>query len=51
MAIDSATVSPEITSQIDTTSRNFETTPLVFFNSGVTAVDGEMVMQTVQLLQ
>jgi len=45
MAIDSATVSPEITSQIDTTSRNFETTPLVFFNSGVTAVDGEMVMQ------
>lgn len=45
MAIDSATVSPELTTQIDTTSRNFETTPLVFFNSGVSAVDGEMVMQ------
>ncbi len=45
MAIDSATVSPELETQIDTTSRNFETTPLVFFNSGVTAVDGAMVMQ------
>tara|TARA_R100001510_G_C7646716_1_gene204020 strand:- start:639 stop:2186 length:1548 start_codon:yes stop_codon:yes gene_type:complete len=45
MAIDSATVSPELTTQIDTTSRNFETTPIVFFNSAATAVDGSMTMQ------
>lgn len=45
MAIDSATVSPELTTQIDTTSRNFETTPLVFFNSTTTAVDGTLTMQ------
>jgi hypothetical protein len=44
MAIDSATVSPEITTQIDTTSRNYETTPVVFFNSGLTAVEGSMTM-------
>ena len=44
MAIDSATVSPELTTQIDTTSRNYETTPVVFFNSTNTAVDGSMTM-------
>ena len=45
MAIDSATVSPEVTTQIDTTSRNFETTPVVFFNSTNTAVEGSLTMR------
>ena len=44
MAIDSASVTPETFTQIDTTSRNFETTPLVFFNSANTAVEGDMTM-------
>lgn len=42
LSVDSATVTPETVTNIDSTVRTYDVTPLVFFNTDYTAVEGSM---------
>tara|TARA_R110000822_G_scaffold16229_5_gene55365 strand:- start:927 stop:2471 length:1545 start_codon:yes stop_codon:yes gene_type:complete len=42
LSVDSAAVTPETITNIDSTTRTYNTTPLVFFNTAYTAVEGSM---------
>jgi hypothetical protein len=42
LSVDSATVTPETVTNIDSTTRTYNVTPLVFFNTDYTAVEGSM---------